>query len=358
MKPFSGFLAALLLGAGPAPAAQDQKDPLPVRGLHIGAPSKKDFPELLAFVRETLPKEGVNVLIVEFGWSFDYRSRPGFADAWAPGKEEAGRLARACREAGVELIPQINCLGHQSWEKRNGRLLERHPEFDETPGKFPENKGIYCRSYCPLHPEVHKVLFDLIDELAEACRAKSFHAGMDEVFLLADPDCPRCGGKDPADLFAGEVKLLRDHLQAKGRRMWMWGDRFLDGRATGIGKWEASENGTAPSVDQAPRDIVICDWHYEKAHETPRFFAEKGFEVVASPWKKVDVALESLAHVRSLRSGGNPKALGVVHTTWCGFGPFVQAYKAIEAGGEPAKGDASEAALCFRALFKQIREGN
>ena len=137
----------------------------------------------------------------------------------------------------------------------------------------------------------------------------------------------------------------------------MWGDRFIDGKATRIGKWEAAENGTHPAVDKVPKDIVICDWHYEKAHETPRFFAEKGFEVVASPWRKVDVALGSLALVRSLRSGGNPKAAGVVHTTWCGFGPFLQAYKALEEGGEPAKGSAPEAARCFRALFKQIREG-
>jgi len=355
--PRGAFLAALLLGAGPAPGTQDQRASLPVRGLHVSAPSKKDLPDLLAFVREALPREGVNVLIVEFGWRFDYRSRPEFVDGSALGREEAGQLAKACREAGVELIPQVNCLGHQSWSKSTGRLLQKFPEFDETPGKFPENKGIYCRSYCPLHPEVHKVLFDLIDELAEACQAKSFHVGMDEVFILADPDCPRCKGKDPADLFAGEVKLLHDHLKGKGRRLWMWGDRFIDGKATKIGKWEAAENGTHPSVDKVPKDIVICDWHYEKAHETPRFFAEKGFEVVASPWKKVDVALGSLAHIRSLRSGGNAKAMGVVHTTWCGFAPFLQAYKALEAGEEPAKGSAADAARCFRALFRQIRDG-
>jgi hypothetical protein len=180
---------------------------------------------------------------------------------------------------------------------------------------------------------------------------------MDEVFILADPDCPRCKGKSAADLFAGEVITLHDHLKKRGCRMWMWGDRFLDGKATGTGKWEGSQNETQAAIDRVPKDIVICDWHYEKAHETPRFFAEKGFEVVASPWKKVDVALGSLAHIRSLRSGGNAKAMGVVHTTWCGFAPFLQAYKALEAGEEPAKGSAADAARCFRALFRQIRDG-
>jgi len=341
-------------------AGAEAKAGLPVRGLHLGAPAKKDLPAVLAFVREELPREGVNTLIVEFDYEFDFQSRPEFANPTALGKSEVREIAAACREHGVALIPQINCLGHQSWARRNGRLLERHPEFDETPGKYPENKGIYCRSYCPLHPEVHKVMFDLIDELAAACEAKAFHVGMDEVFLLADPDCPRCGGKRAADLFAGEVKVLHDHLQSIGCRLWMWGDRFLDGKATGIGEWEASTNATSAAIEQVPKDIVICDWHYGKAHETPRFFAEKGFEVVACPWRKSDVALGQLAHIRSTRNGEDAalaaRALGMVQTTWCGFTPFYQAYKTQGDGAPVAKGGAGESAQCFRALFAAMRQ--
>ena len=334
---------------------------LPVRGLHLRAPAKKDLPSALEFIRAVLPMEGVNTLILEFGYDYDFQSRPEFANPSALGKDDVQKIVAACREKRIDLIPQINCLGHQSWSRINGRLLQKHPEFDETPGKYPDNKGLYCRSYCPLHPEVHKVLFDLIDELAVACNAKAFHVGMDEVFILADPDCPRCKGKSPADLFAGEVRTLHDHLQSIGCRMWMWGDRFLDGKATGIGKWEASENGTHAAVDQVPKDIVICDWHYEKAHETPRFFAQKGFEVVACPWRKPDVALGQLAHLRSVRRGPDKaiarRALGMVQTTWCGFAPFVRAYEAQESGASPAKGNPAEAAQCFRALFAAIRQG-
>lgn len=334
---------------------------LPVRGLHMNAPAKKDLPASLEFIREVLPKEGVNTLILEFNYGYDFRSRPEFANPSALGKDDVRQIVAACRQKRIELIPQINCLGHQSWSRNTDRLLARHPEFDETPGKYPENKGIYCRSYCPLHPEVHKVLFDLIDELAAACKAKAFHVGMDEVFILADPDCPRCKGKSPADLFAGEVKALHDHLRSVGCRMWMWGDRFLDGKATGIGKWEAAENGTHPAIDQVPKDIVICDWHYEKAHETPRFFAEKGFAVVACPWRKSDVALGQLAHIRSVRNGHDKavasRALGMVQTTWCGLAPFARAYETKGSAAPSAKSNAAEAAQCFRTLFSAIRQG-
>jgi hypothetical protein len=360
MVVLSCLLVAALASGGEA--QQREAGPtLPVRGLHTFAPAKKDLAATLAFIRESLPKEGVNTVIMEFNYNFDYRSRPEFADSSALGRAEARQIAKACREKGIKLIPQINCLGHQSWAERTGPLLTKHPEFDETPGKYPKNKGIYCRSYCPLHPEVHKVLFALIDELAGACEAKAFHVGLDEVFILADPDCPRCKGKDPAELLAGEIKTLHAHLKQIGCRLWMWGDRFLDGKATGIGKWEASTNRTHPAVDRVPKDIVICDWHYGKAHPTPRFFAQKGFDVVACPWRNSKVALAQLAHIRAIRSGTDravaARALGMVQTTWCGFAPFHRAYKAQLAGASPAKDAPSESAHCFRALLEAIREG-
>jgi hypothetical protein len=246
---------------------QSPEKAVPVCGLHLSAPARKDLAVAVEFVREVLPKEGVNTLILEFNYNFDFQSRPEFANPAALGKDEVQQIAKACREKRIELIPQINCLGHQSWAKRNGRFLEKHPEFDETPGKYPDNEGIYCRSYCPFHPEVHKVLFDLIDELVKACEAKAFHVGMDEVFVLADADCPRCKGKDPVELFAREVKNLHAHLKEIGCRMWVWGDRFIDGKSTKLGKWEASENGTQSAIDLVPKDIVICDWHYERAPE-------------------------------------------------------------------------------------------
>jgi len=86
---------------------------------------------------------------------------------------------------------------------------------------------------------------------------------------------------------------------------------------------------TEPAVDFVPKDIVICDWHYDKAPETPRFFARKGFDVVACPWRKPDVALGQLAQLQGIRSGTDAEvahhALGMLQTTWCGFAAFAKA---------------------------------
>ncbi len=331
--------------------------PLPVRGLHLMAPKPGEMPLALRLIREGLPKEGVNVLVLEFDYNYQFRKRPEVADSGALPPDDVHQLAAACRQAGVRLIPQINCLGHQSWAGTTGALLRAHPEFDETPGKYPGNKGIYCRSYCPLHPGLHAVLFDLIDELAEACGADAFHVGMDEVFLLGESDCPRCAGKNKAELFAQEVRTLHDHLAAAHRGMWMWGDRFLDGETTGIGQWEASTNHTDPAILDAPKDIVICDWHYEEALPTAEHFAIEGFPVLTCPWRRPEVALAQLEAIRAVRAHANEvlagRMQGVLATTWCGLEQFVKAYF----GEGPADPAAAESANTFRAVFREIRAG-
>ena len=342
-------LIALTLAAQP-PAAP------PVRGLHVSAPRPDEIPLAVKFIREALPKEGVNLLVLEIGYRYKFTKRPEMADPEGLSPEDLKQLASACREAGVKLITQINLLGHQSWSKNTGALLRAHPEFDETPGKYPENKGIYCRSYCPLHPQVHEVVFDLVDELAEACEADAFHAGMDEVFLLGEDDCQRCRGKNKAELFAGEVRAIRDHLAKSNRKLWLWGDRFLDGNATGIGKWEASANDTAGALRLVPKDIVICDWHYEAAHPTAAYFAVEGFEVVSAPWRKSSVALRQLDLMRSVRANASKQVaermLGMLQTSWVGFGRFAKGYF----GEDTSDARAMEAVYCFRELFRELRK--
>jgi len=340
-----------ITAASPAP---------PVRGLHLSAPAAEDIPLAVRFIKEALPKEGVNVLVLEFDYRYQFARRPEVAEPDALSADNVKTLATACRDAGIRLIPQINLLGHQSWAKTTGALLRAHPEFDETPGKYPQNEGIYCRSYCPLHPRVHDVVFDLIDELADAAGADAFHVGMDEVFLLGEDDCPRCKGKDKAELFAQEVLALHDHLARSNRTMWMWGDRFLDGETTGIGKWEASIIQTQRAISLVPKDIVICDWHYDRALPTAEHFAIEGFPVLACPWRKPDVALAQLEAIRRVRSHATDaigsRMQGVLQTTWTGIAPFAHAYF-----GDPVPGDARssgnviEALTCFRTLFRELR---
>jgi N-acetyl-beta-hexosaminidase len=221
---------------------------------------------------------------------------------------------------------------------------------------WPNPDGLYCKSYCPLHPEVHRVVFALVDEILEVFEADAFHAGMDEVFYLGMEGCPRCGGLDRAELFAAEVTRIRDHLARRGVELWIWGDRLLDGKTTGIGMWEASMNTTHRAIDLIPGDVVINDWHYERADPTAAYFAVKGFRVVTCPWRLSDVALAQIEDMRRLRRVSTPEMrerfLGVMQTVWSDTGAFLDAYRGLvppqplEIGGDPV--------ACSKAVLSEF----
>ncbi len=188
---------------------------------------------------------------------------------------------------------------------------------------------------------------------------------MDEVFIIADKDCPRCSGKDPADLFAVEVTGLHNHLAPKGVTMWMWGDRLIDGPAMGIHKWEASHNGTAPAIDRVAKDIVICDWHYDNSPATPEMFASKGFRVLSCPWRTPSVALEHVKRQEAIRATERPgyaeNALGILQTVWSGRDEFINSCLGVEPQGEQSKGaesglKAAEALKAASVAMRRLRE--
>ena len=222
----------------------------------------------------------------------------------------------AAHSAGIRLIPQLNCLGHQSWSRHTDPLLVKYPQFDETPGQFPENKGIYCRSWCPRNPDLKPVAFALIDDIADAFQADAFHVGMDEVFIIASPYCPRCRGADAAKLFAQQVNDLHGHIVGKRKlEMLMWGDRLLDAKVLGYSHWEAATNGTSGAIDHVPRDIVVCDWHYGESTNYPSvpLLLEKGFRVWPSGWQPLEAAKAFSAFARKQT---NPRMVGYLCTTW------------------------------------------
>jgi hypothetical protein len=214
------------------------------------------------------------------------------------------------------VIPQINCLGHQSWSRNTGELLKHYPQFDETPGQYPENKGIYCRSWCPQNPEVNKVVFALIDELSDAFDATAFHVGMDEVFIIGSEFCPRCKGQDPAKLFAKAVNDLHAHIvDDRKLEILIWGDRLLDAKGLGYSLWEAATNRTQQAADLIPKDIIVCDWHYGKKTDYPSipFLLEKGFRVWPSGWQPLEATEAFSAFSRQQK---NPRLVGYLCTTW------------------------------------------
>jgi hypothetical protein len=308
----------LLQSAAGAPSGQAAgKKVAPWRALHlIGYGSDADLEGLGPQVPR-LAALGVNVLILEINYNFRFQSHPELRGGRTPITAGGARkFAALCRRHGVRLIPEFQCLGHQSWKQHTFPLLAIYPQLDLTPGAFAKNKGIYCREWDPLNPKVNRIVFKLLDEIIDAFRADALHVGMDEVFLIGSEKSPSTRGKDPARVFARAVNDLHRHL-VKGRRveMLMWGDRLFDARKYHWGEWEASKIGTAAAVDRIPKDIILCPWHYERAKAYPSvpLFLEKGFRVLPASWRDRAAARDLMDYCRKFRS---PRLLGQLFTTW------------------------------------------
>jgi hypothetical protein len=149
-KLFRVFLLLTYFPVMPALSGQSSQDePLPVRGFSIAAPKPEGVNQFVTFIDEELAARRINVLILRVDYGYQYRSHPELQDSVALSEQDVKK-------------PRINLLGHQSWAGEVGNLLKVYPEFDETPSvKMPENyewpneDGLYCKSYCPLHPGVH-----------------------------------------------------------------------------------------------------------------------------------------------------------------------------------------------------------
>jgi hypothetical protein len=340
------------------------REELPIRGFCIAAPGVERVGDFVKFIDEELVPRKANTLILRVDYNFQYESHPELCNEKALSKTDVKKMVEVCRKHNIRVIPQVNLLGHQSWAGSIGNLLKVYPQFDETPHvkmpekyQWPNADGLYCKSYCPLHPDVHKIVFELMDEICDAFETDAFHAGMDEVFYIGDDKCPRCSGHDKAELFAGEVNKIRNHLALKNRVLWIWGDRLIDGKATGIGMWEASMNNTHRAIDLIYKDVVICDWHYERPDQTAVYFATKGFNVVTCPWRNPENAVKQTQDMFRYRASVTPvmkdRFQGMVQTIWSGAEQFMDEFYGRKTESAP---NGLSQANCFKAMFSEINK--
>jgi hypothetical protein len=97
--------------------------------------------------------------------------------------------------------------------------------------------------------------------------------------------------------------------------MMMWGDRLLNRATTGYDGCESSGNDTWQAIDKVPKDIVICDWHYNAQADYPslRVFSDKGFRVIACPWRSLNA---TKAFVNFALANPVATFAGVMQTDW------------------------------------------
>jgi hypothetical protein len=119
--------------------------------------------------------------------------------------------------------------------------------------------------------------------------------------------------------------------------------------------WEASYNNTYRAVDMIPKDVVICDWHYERADKTPVYFAMKGLHVITCPWRKPELAVKQAQDMVNFRKESSkemqPKFYGMMQTVWSGAGSFL---KGFYSKAKDDKGGDNTPWNSFNALYEKI----
>jgi hypothetical protein len=282
------------------------------RGMHISTGGTKSYAQIIGLLEGVLPQYKVNTLVLGIGYFYRFRSHPELKQENQFTRSQVKHIVKLSRERCIRVIPEMNCLGHQSWRtERIGALLRAYPEFNETPGK---RNITYCYSWCPSDPRVYRVVFDLIDELVDVFEADAFHAGMDEVFELGE--CPRCRGKGVANLYAKAVNDIHRHVVGRrGTQMLMWGDRLIDGAKTPYNRMNGARNGTHPAIRMIPRDILICDWHYHthRSYPSVQRFRRAGFDFVTCSYQKPRAVG---AFMRYAARHGGKRCIGHLDTNW------------------------------------------
>lgn len=302
------FSLVASLANGPARAAETW------RGVHFWLDNDHSARELTASL-PGLSQTGVNTIVLEVNYSYEFSSHPEFRKRNFITQKTAHALAAAARQSGIRLIPEFNCLGHQTFGGKVEPLLRVHPEFSETPTNAMTRTNFYSLSWCPSEPGVNKIVFDLIDDLATGFEADAVHVGMDEVYYLGEDECPRCRGKNPADLFTMQINALHAHIVGgKKWQMLMWADRVIGPKFQGYSKFDNAHNDLSAAADLIPHDIVMCDWHYEWKKEYPSlaYLAGKGFQV----WPAGFLPLKAAQRFSDYSLTQRTNVIGYLATTW------------------------------------------
>jgi hexosaminidase len=279
---------------------------LSFRGIHCLS-GKDAGDEIAKAVRTLMARYKINSLL----WQVEYLrwdSHPELANAqYGMTKSDAQKVIDAAKKNNIELIPMIPSLGHTEWIFAN----KQHLDLAEDPEK--------PYAYCVTNPDTYKFIFSIYEEAVAFFKPRYFHIGHDEITTDARfPNRSLKFGKTATDLIMEDINTLHAWLTERGMKVMLWGDMFLY-------RDEASSAAFAPSIAEAkkrrallPKDVTICDWHYD-ATDTPETFTslklwkEEGFDAIGSGWYFAN-NIRNLA--KACVINGNK---GYLQTTWAGF---------------------------------------
>ncbi|MCG2661677.1 MAG: family 20 glycosylhydrolase [Kiritimatiellae bacterium] len=234
--------------------------------------------------------------------SFPYKSKES---SYSP--DDIKNIVEYAGKKSMEVVPVVPMFGHAD-------LFLDCPELAhlaELRGGITGRFSTYNHVFCPSLKETHEFLDHYITEVSALFPSEYFHAGFDEAWDIGYCDLckKRLETETQSDIFTKHLLDCHAILSEKlKKKMIIWDDLFdIYPRA----------------LDQLPKDIIMCSWHYDKlvgrpaghcgGPQTDKFahYDKLGFSYLFAP------AAFSIRNVESLSAYAlNRRPLGGLLTIW------------------------------------------
>ncbi len=286
-----------------------------VRGYRVFIPGRENFDDFKRMV-DMLVYYKYNSIMIEVGGAMEYKRHPEINEDWTAfcrevhkspneGKriqketytdwkknsihadngggsfitqDEMRELIAYCRERGLEVIPEVPTLSHCDY------IVRAHRELNER------QEDMYPDTYCPSNPKTYELLFDILDEIVDVFKPRYINIGHDELYTLGK--CPLCKGKDPVDLYVGDITKILDYLKTKNVGTIIWSEKLLDNLyfpgpgeeihgygGTGDEAWDIPR--LAESAGKVPKDVILLHWYWSLCSgEAERELLDMGYNML------------------------------------------------------------------------------
>ncbi|MDD4295974.1 MAG: family 20 glycosylhydrolase [Ruminiclostridium sp.] len=304
-----------------------------IRGIHLGLPPREEIPFFKRLVRYLMVPMGYNIVFLEFAGGMRYNRRPEINRAWEKFNQEdtkSGRgyrtghgdmvaggsfleqdevadLVAYIRSYGMDVIPEVQSLSHVQY------ITCAYPEVGERDDNSGSESKIdlrttdavpreeYANSYCPSNEKSYEIVFDLIDEIVDVVKPRKYvHMGHDEVYTMGV--CPKCKGKDHAELYASDVSRIYNYLAGKNLKMMIWSDMLQP----------STKYRTPSAAEMIPKDIIMLDfiWYFNFNLDYEDSLLQKGFKVVMGN-------MYSSHYTRYEQRMAKENMIGAEVSSWC-----------------------------------------
>lgn len=285
-----------------------------VRGYRVFIPGRENFDDFKRMV-DMLVYYKYNAIMIEVGGAMEYKRHPEINAEWiefcrevhkSPNEakriqketyswkknsihadngggsfitqDELRGLVAYCRERGLEVIPEVPTLSHCDY------IVRAHRELNER------TEDTYPDTYCPSNPKTYELVFDILDEVCDVFNPRYINIGHDELYTLGK--CPLCKGKNPVDLYVGDIVRISGYLKGKGVKTIIWAEKLFDNLwfkgpgdelhgygGTGDAAWDIPR--LAECAGEVPKDVILLHWYWSLCSgEAEKKLLDMGYNMV------------------------------------------------------------------------------